>query len=140
MAELFCKRLSPNARLPVRAYDLDAGLDICSHEKITLHPGQWHFIATGLKIAIPPGHVGLIWPRSGLARQFAVDTLGGVIDAGYCGEVQVGLINHGIKPVHIGYGDRIAQLVVQPVSTVAVIEVTNLNDTERGESGFGSTS
>ncbi len=94
---------------------------------------------TGVHLAIPPGRVGLVWPRSGLAVRHGIDTLAGVIDCDYRGEVRVVLVNHGHEVFRIAAGDRIAQLLVQPVERADFVPVDALADTERGAGGFGST-
>src|ERR687898_838106 len=94
---------------------------------------------TGVVLALPPGHVGLVWPRSGLALRHGIDTLAGVIDSDYRGEVRVVLVNHGREPVRIEPGDRIAQLVVQKVERAAFVTASELAGTIRGERGFGSS-
>jgi dUTP pyrophosphatase len=95
-------------------------------------------VATGISVEIPPGHVGLVWPRSGLAVRQGIDTLAGVIDSDYRGEVKVVLVNHGTEPFAIAAGDRIAQLLVQPVARVRFTRAA-LAPTGRGAGGFGST-
>jgi len=92
-----------------------------------------------VKLAIPPGYVGLVWPRSGLAVRHGIDTLAGVIDSDYRGEVRVVLINHGEAPFRIAPGDRIAQLLIQRVERATFGAAAALDDTERGDGGFGST-
>jgi dUTP pyrophosphatase len=96
-------------------------------------------VATGLRVQIPPGHVGLVWPRSGLAFRHGIDTLAGVIDSDYRGEVRVVLVNHGSEPFRIEPGDRVAQLLVQRVERAAFTRAESLEGTVRGEGGFGST-
>jgi len=90
-------------------------------------------------LGIPSGYVGLIWPRSGLAVKKGIDTLAGVVDSGYRGEVCVVLQNHGDEPVVIEIGDRIAQLLVQAIGCVSIGEVTSMDESDRGTGGFGST-
>ena len=92
-----------------------------------------------LRLQIPPGHVGLVWPRSGLAVRHGIDTLAGVIDSDYRGEVRVVLVNHGDEPFRIAPGDRVAQLLVQRVERAAFTAAAEIDDTDRGEGGFGST-
>jgi dUTP pyrophosphatase len=116
-----------------------AGADLYANEALTLGPGERAAVATGLRIEIPPGHAGLVWPRSGLAVRHGIDTLAGVIDSDYRGEVRVVLVNHGREPVRIEPGDRIAQLVVQKVERVAFTSARELAGSMRGEGGFGST-
>ena len=90
-------------------------------------------------MAIPEGHAGLIWPRSGMAVKQGVDVFAGVVDSGYRGEVMVCLYNSSSSPVEISKGDRIAQMLIQPVPLVRIAEVSNLDDTSRGDGGFGSS-
>ncbi len=119
----------------------DAGLDIFSAENLMLKAGERAPIDTGLKIAIPRGYAGFIYPRSGLALEHGVTVLNadGVIDPGYRGEIKVLLINHGGQEYKITRGDRIAQLIVQKVMDVKWDEVEDLSGTERGKGGFGHT-
>jgi dUTP pyrophosphatase len=135
-------RLDPDLPLPSYAYPGDAGLDLRAREDVTLVPGERAVVATGVAVAVPPGCVGLVHPRSGLAARHGVALVNapGTIDAGYRGEVKVILVNlDPVKPVHLARGDRIAQLVVQRVETVHVQEVGILDETARGPAGFGST-
>jgi len=131
------------ALLPLPAYARpdDAGLDLHAAEPVTLAPGARALVPTGIALAIPPGFAGLVLPRSGLALRHGVTILNtpGLIDAGYRGEVKVLLVNLGDAPVTLVRGDRIAQLVVQPVVQVTLAPVTELPPSERGEGGFGST-
>jgi dUTP pyrophosphatase len=116
-----------------------AGADLYANEALTLPAGERAAVATGLRIEIPPGHAGLVWPRSGLAVRHGIDTLAGVIDSDYRGEVRVVLVNHGREPFRIEPGDRIAQLVVQKVERAVFVSARELAGTVRGESGFGSS-
>jgi dUTP pyrophosphatase len=116
-----------------------AGADLYANEALTLAPGERAAVATGLRIEIPPGHAGLVWPRSGLAVRHGIDTLAGVIDSDYRGEVRVVLVNHGREAFSVEPGDRIAQLVVQKVERAAFVSARELAGTVRGESGFGSS-
>jgi dUTP pyrophosphatase len=127
--------------LPGYAQPGDAGLDLCAAESITLKPGERGVVPTGLRLAIPDGHAGLILPRSGLALRHGVTVLNapGLVDAGYRGEIRVLLINHGAEAVTLERGERIAQLVIQPVAQVRLVETDRLPDSNRGEGGFGST-
>jgi dUTP diphosphatase len=124
--------------LPAYGSPAAAGADLTASEAVTLGPGERAAVATGVRLALPPGHVGLVWPRSGLAVRHGIDTLAGVIDSDYRGEVKVVLVNHGREAFTISPGDRIAQLLVQRVERVA-FERGPLDDTARGEGGFGST-
>lgn len=139
--EVAVRRLRPDAVLPSYAHPGDAGLDLTAVEGVTLAPGERAAVPTGLAVAIPGGWVGLVHPRSGLARRhgLTVANAPGTIDAGYRGEVQVLLINLGAETVHLAAGERVAQLLVQPVGRARVVEVEDLGDTSRGDGGFGST-
>lgn len=139
---LLVQRLDPDVPLPRYAHPDDAGLDLHASEAVTLQPGERTLVPTGLAIALPQGHVGLVHPRSGLALRDGVGMVNapGTIDEGYRGELAVILINHDAhEPVTLARGDRIAQLVVQPVTHVQVVEADELPDSERGRGGFGSS-
>jgi dUTP pyrophosphatase len=127
--------------LPVYATDGAAGMDVVSAEDVTLAPGGRHAVATGLAMAIPPGFEIQVRPRSGLALKhgISVPNAPGTIDSDYRGELKVILINHGAQPFEILRGDRVAQLVLAPVTRAAWLTVEELESTERGEGGFGST-
>jgi dUTP pyrophosphatase len=139
--KLTVQRLDSRASPPRSAHPGDAGLDLSSVERVELEPGERASVGTGLAVAIPVGFGGLVVPRSGHAARHGVGVVNGpgLIDSGYRGEVRVLLINHGSEPVVFQAGDRIAQLVIVPVPEVEVIEVDDLDDTSRGENGFGST-
>jgi len=134
-------RLDRELPLPAYARPGDAGLDLRASESVKLEPGERQLVSTGLAIAIPEGHAGLVLPRSGLAMQKGVTVLNapGLIDSGYRGELKVLLINHGPVVVAIERGERIAQLVIQAVAHARLVEVERLPDSARGEGGFGST-
>lgn len=131
-------RVSADAVLPTRAHPDDAGLDLYGLEDVFLEIGQGKLARTGIALALPSGHVGLIADRSSLAKK-GIKTAGGVIDAGYRGEIQVVLWNISSVPVHLKRGERIAQLLILPIATPAVLEVASLDETQRGLGGFGST-
>ena len=136
------KRLDPEVELPSYAYPGDAGLDIRSSEDVELAPFERRLIHTGLAIALPDGYAGFMQPRSGLAIKEGLSIVNtpGLIDAHYRGELMIIAINLDSKnPIHIKRGDRIAQLVIQKVPTVELVEVQELDKTERGEGGFGSS-
>ena len=136
------KRLDADVPLPTYAHDGDAGLDLHSTQDITLDPGRRALIPTGIALAIPDGHAGFVLPRSGLAARAGLSLVNspGLIDSHYRGEVKVIAINLDSEtPIHIRRGDKIAQLVIQRVESVAIIEVAELEQTVRGERGFGST-
>jgi len=126
---------------PAQATAGAAGSDIVSAEDTTIAPGAIQAIATGIALAIPAGFEGQVRPRSGLALKHGVTVLNapGTVDADYRGEVKVILINHGPEPFRVSRGDRIAQLVVAPVTTVHFERAETLPETDRGTGGFGST-
>jgi dUTP pyrophosphatase len=135
-------RLDPGLPLPRYAKPSDAGLDLHAAVRVVLEPGARALVGTGIAIAIPPGFAGLVLPRSGLALRHGVTVLNapGLIDAGYRGEVKVLLVNHDPSAtVTLERGERIAQLVVQPVAAVELVEASELPASERGPGGFGST-
>ena len=134
-------RTDPAAQLPVYAHPGDAGMDVRSIEDVTLSPGARALIHTGLVLMLPPNAEAQVRPRSGLAFKHGVTVLNtpGTIDAGYRGEVGVILINLGTEPFVVEKGMKIAQLVVSPVAQAEVVEVTSVDETDRGASGFGST-
>src|SRR5512140_1804584 len=135
--ELKVKRINPEAKLPVYGHPGDAGLDLFSVIDLDLAPGEVLAVPTGIQIAVPAGHVGLVWDKSGISLK-GVHRLAGVIDAGYRGEVQVVMINLGAALFPLRKGMKIAQLLVQPVAAVEVVEAETLDGTSRGEGGFGS--
>jgi dUTP pyrophosphatase len=135
-------RLDDAARLPTRAHDGDAGLDLYALEASVLAPGQRASVPTGIAVEIPPGHAGLVLPRSGLAARHGISVVNapGLIDAGYRGEVRVLLLNTDRdESFMIEPGVRIAQLVVIAVAAVEPVEVAELGGSERGAGGFGSS-
>ncbi len=137
------QRVRPGVSLPSYATEGSAGLDLTAslEAPLQLEPGERKLVPTGLRIALPAGFEGQVRPRSGLALKQGLTCLNapGTIDADYRGEVGVILINHGQEPARIAPGDRIAQLVVAPVTRVSLHEVDALEDTARGAGGFGST-
>lgn len=136
--ELKIKRLNPEAKLPSYGHPGDAGLDLYSAVECVLGPCSVFAVPTGIKMAIPRGYVGLVWDKSGISLK-SVHRLAGVVDAGYRGEVQVVMINLGREPFEIKAGMKIAQMLIQPVISMSIIETDELDDTSRGEGGFGST-
>lgn len=137
------KKLRPNAQLPTYGSAGAGGADLyaCLDGEISIAPGETAFVPTGLAMAIPAGYVGLIYARSGLAckRGLAPANKVGVVDSDYRGEFMVALHNHGTAAQKVAPGERIAQLVITPVLTTGYTETEELNDTERGSGGFGST-
>lgn len=132
------KKLDENAIIPTIANPLDAGLDIYALESKRIWAGEQECFKTGIACAIPEGYVGIIKPRSGLSVRHCIDTKAGVIDASYRGELVVVLRNDSTRPKDFDIGDRIAQMIVIPVMTECC-EVDELDFTERGKSGFGSS-
>jgi dUTP pyrophosphatase len=127
--------------LPGYATQGAAGMDVLAAEDATIAPGARHAVATGLALAIPDGYEIQVRPRSGLALKhgITVPNTPGTIDSDYRGELKVILINHGSEPFAIARGDRVAQLVLAPVVQAAWNEVSDLDETDRGAGGFGST-
>ncbi|MEO5820562.1 MAG: dUTP diphosphatase [Vicinamibacteraceae bacterium] len=139
--DLRIRRLSPDAVLPSAAHPGDAGLDLHAASALTIAPGAWAVVPTGITIELPPGTEAQVRPRSGLAARYGVTVLNapGTIDEGYRGEVGVILINHGPAPFEVTPGARVAQLVVKQRLEIRVVEVDDLSATARGVGGFGST-
>jgi dUTP pyrophosphatase len=142
MTTLYVRRIHPDAQIPAGAYPGDAGLDLASVEDVVLGPGERRTIATGLAVAIPPGHGGFVQPRSGLAARHGITVVNspGLIDSGYRGELKVVLLNtDAAESFHVRPGDRIAQLVVLALPELEVVEASELAPSERAERGFGSS-
>lgn len=142
LIDVTVKRLDPSVELPRYAHPTDAGLDLRSNETVDLAPFERRLVSTGLAVGLPDGYAGFVQPRSGLAikQGLSIVNTPGLIDAHYRGELKVILIN--LDPnntVHIERGDRIAQLVIQEVPAVKLVEVDELDETDRGSSGFGSS-
>jgi dUTP pyrophosphatase len=135
------RKLNPDAILPSYAREGDAGLDLFAVKQVIIEPGTSALVPTGIAIELPSGTEAQVRPRSGLALKHAVTVLNtpGTVDEGYRGEVGVILINHGTSSFTVSAGMKIAQMVVSPRVQVAVVEVAELSDTERGSGGFGST-
>lgn len=140
--DLPIKRLDPSVELPSYAYEGDAGLDLRSNEDVDLAPHERRLVSTGLAIAIPDGYAGFVQPRSGLALRegLSMANTPGLIDAHYRGELKVCTVNlDNEKTIHIERGERIAQLVIHKVPVVRLHEVSELDETDRGAGGFGSS-
>lgn len=136
------KTLSRDAQIPHMAYNGDAGVDLRSVERIALEPQERAMVATGLTIALPEGYAGFVLPRSGLAAKHGISIVNapGLIDSNYRGELKVILLNTDPdKSFTIEIGDRIAQLIVMPIPTINFEQVEELTESQRGESGFGSS-
>ncbi|HWV88369.1 MAG TPA: dUTP diphosphatase [Capillimicrobium sp.] len=139
---LAIRRLRDDARLPTRAHDDDAGLDLYAVEAATLGPGERALVATGIAIELPERHAGLVVPRSGLAIRHGISVVNGpgLIDPGYRGELKVVLLNTDREATFtVAPGDRIAQLVITRVETPDIVEVDALEPSRRGDGGFGSS-
>jgi len=139
--QLRIKKLAPEAQLPTRAHDSDAGFDLYAAAEVTISVGGNALIPTGIAVKLPAGTVGLIHPRSGLAAKHRVTVLNapGTVDEGYTGQILVNLINHGSEPYTVLHHDRIAQLVIKEYLAPEVIEVDELEATDRSDKGHGST-
>ena len=136
------KRLDPSVELPSYACEGDAGLDLRANEDVTLKPLERRLVSTGLAVAIPEGYAGFVQPRSGLALRegLSMANTPGLVDSHYRGELKVCAVNlDSERPIHIERGERIAQLVIQRVPTVDLVEVAELDETDRGSGGFGSS-
>lgn len=130
--------LDPGAIMPTRAHETDAGLDLYSPKRTVIHPNDHVIIDTGVHVAIPEGFVGMITSKSGLMAKEGI-TSRGTIDSGYVGSIQAVLFNHSGKTYIVEQGQKITQLVILPIITPDIELVDELEDTERGEGGFGST-
>ncbi|MFP8488009.1 dUTP diphosphatase [Gracilimonas sp. Q87] len=145
MKKVLIKKLEHGSDLPLPSYETmaSAGMDIRAalEAPLILKPGERKLIPTGLQIALPEGYEAQIRPRSGLAIRNGITMLNtpGTIDADYRGEVKVIAINHGEEDFEISHGDRIAQMVIAPVTQFPVVQVNELDETDRGDGGFGST-
>jgi|SRR3989338_4720644 len=139
MISIKYKRIHPDAKIPSYAHEGDAGMDLYSVEDYVLKPGEKIIVKTGIATEMPEGYFGSIRDRSGLAARYAIHVLAGVIDCHYRGEIGVVIINLGKEEFSISKGDRIAQVLIQTVEHVNILEVNELSETSRGKDGFGST-
>lgn len=133
------KRLTDSSKLPTRGSAFAAGYDLYASESVVVKSKDRALVPTGIAISVPLGTYGRIAPRSGLAVKYGIDVGAGVIDRDFCGEIKVLLMNHGNANYTINAGDRIAQLILENISSPEVKEVNELDDTARGNGGFGST-
>lgn len=137
--ELRIKKLHADAKVPSYAHPGDAGFDLYALEEVVIPVGGRVLVSTGIALEIPSGFVGLIWDKSGLSTTHGLKTLAGVVDAGYRGEVKVGMINLSTEDYVISMGHKVAQMLIQKVERAEITLVTELSETTRGEGGFGST-
>ena len=137
--QIAVKKVDPRAKLPVYFYEGDAGMDLFALVDTVIPAVQRVSVRTGIAMAIPEGYAGLIWDRSGMAAKSGIKSMGGVIDSNYRGEIKVVLHNLSTQPFTIEKGMRIAQMLIQKVEQKQILEVEELDDTIRGEKGFGST-
>lgn len=137
--KLLIKKLDTKAKLPTFAKAGDAGMDMYALTNVTIAPGERTDVSTGIAIEIREGYVGLIWDKSGISYKHGIKVLGGVIDSGYRGEIRIGLINLGKESITFKAGEKVAQMLVQSIESPEIVETDTLSDSERGESGFGST-
>jgi dUTP pyrophosphatase len=137
--KLLVKKLDPSAIIPTKANSSDAGYDLYALNGTIIEKNTHRLIKTGISMAIPEGYVGLIWPRSGLAYKHGLDVFAGVIDSGYRGDIGVILFNSQYNSYEISKGDRIAQILIQKVEDYELLEVEDLDSTERNCGGFGSS-
>lgn len=133
------KKLVEEAILPTRSNPTDAGLDLYSTERFRIPEGDFDKILTGVAVEIPEGYYGRIAPRSGMAAKYGIDVLAGVVDSSYRGEIGVVLLNNGHRSFEILPGDRIAQLIITKIETPEPVWKEELDETSRGDGGFGST-
>jgi len=133
------KKECPSIPLPSQGHKSDAGWDLYANECTYIPPRSHRMVDTGIRLEIPEGYVGLVWPRSGLAVKDGVDVFAGVIDSGYRGVVKVCLYNSSCEDIEIARHDRIAQILFQEVPSFELEEIQDLSHSERQEGGFGST-
>lgn len=139
MEPLFVKRLNGHGYIPKRGSSGAAGYDLYAAENVCILPQHRGLVGTAISIKVPPGTYGRIAPRSGLSVKHEIDVGAGVVDEDYRGEVKILLINNGPTDFHLSEGDRVAQLVLEKIEIAEVREVLDLDSTNRGDGGFGST-
>jgi dUTP pyrophosphatase len=137
--EIRAKKIKENAVLPTYAHHNDAGADLYASEEVTILPGVRTVVPTGIALAIPDGYVGLVWDKSGLATKHGITTIAGVIDSGYRGEIMVAVTNISDVVYTVKAGDKIAQLLIQQISQAEFTQTDILDESMRGDGGFGST-
>ncbi len=139
MITIKIKKLKPDAVLPNYAHSGDAGMDMYASEDVHIRKGERAKVPTGIAMEIPEGYVGLVWDKSGLSINHGLKTLGGVIDAGYRGEIIIGIANLSSEDYTLEKGHKVAQLLIQKIESPVVEEAIELKDSHRGEKGLGST-
>ena len=139
MLRLKIKKLNPEAKLPIYAHPDDAAMDLYAVSDTKIEPDERTSIPLGIAMEIPQGYVGLIWDKSGISHRHGIKTVGGVIDAGYRGEIAVGVINLSDTPYTFEKGHKVAQMIIQKKEDVTIEESDELAESGRGEGGFGST-
>ena len=137
--ELKVKKLNPNAKLPTYAHPGDAGMDLYAAEATTIPARGRGLVPTGIALAVPDGYVGLVWDKSSVPANYGVTKMSGVLDSGYRGEIKLVLYNTSDTDCTFEVGQKVAQLLIQPVIQPQIIEVEELDTTSRGAGGFGST-
>ena len=137
--QLKFKKLHPNAKIPSYAYAGDAGLDLYISEDLVLKKDERKSIPLGIAIEIPDGYVGILFDKSGLSHKHGLKSYGGIIDAGYRGEIHVGMMNLSDADYEFKAGDKIIQILIMPVLKAEVVECEGLSDSDRGEGAFGSS-
>ncbi|MGV8169663.1 MAG: dUTP diphosphatase [Candidatus Nanoarchaeia archaeon] len=133
------KKIHPDAKLPSYAHEGDAGMDVFALEDCTLKAGERKTLRTGISYELEPGFVSLIWDKSGLASKHGLKTMAGVIESNYRGELMIVLLNTSDVDYHIEKGDKIANMLIQPVTAAKIEEVQELSDANRGTNAFGSS-
>lgn len=139
MLTIKIKKLKTDAILPNHAHTGDAGMDMYASENVHVKKGERAKVPTGVAMEIPEGYVGLVWDKSGLSMNHGLKTLGGVIDSGYRGEIMIGIANLSNEDYTIEKGHKVAQMLIQKIETPTIEEMEELEDSHRGEKGFGST-
>jgi dUTP pyrophosphatase len=137
--QLKIQKIHPSAKVPTYANPGDAGMDLHAIESVSIKPGRMALVATGIAVQLPKSTVGLIWDKSGLATNYGLKVLGGVIDEGYRGEIKVGLINLGAETYHVEAGNKVAQMLIQAVHRPKIQTAVTLTTSKRGAKGFGSS-
>lgn len=137
--KLYIKKVDQNAKLPSYAHASDAGMDMYALERVEMAPLERVQIKTGIAFELEIDHVALVWDKSGLSHKKGIKVLGGVLDAGYRGEILIGAVNLGNEKVIFEAGDKVAQVLIQKIEYAEIEEVQELNTADRGEQGFGST-